>query len=314
MSAANRTNLVRLAAVLCLVLLTGLVAAASAAATAERAIVDIDIQDATDAQQAKYIDELADQLRARYIRLMVEWNRAEPTKGVYDEAFLARTEHVLDLAAAKGLRVVITVAWTPEWASDQSLWDDPPVSSMPEGVYQPFYAPRAGAVDDFGAFASMLATRYRGRVFAYECWNEPNLWTFLYPQTKGGDDDFAATRYTQLLQAFSAAVKTADPDALVIRRRDRPGRRVRHTSVPHQPQLFARNSKSRRCVRGHGRILAPPVPARSSRPLAPEAAPLSPESTVTLQNLGTLLTIVPDLPFYLTEYGYNTSPQRPCSG
>lgn len=307
MSAANRTSLVRLAAVLCLVLLTCLVTAASASAAAERAIVDIDLQDATEAQQAKCIDELADQLRARYIRLMVEWNRAEPTKGDYDEALLARTEHVLDLAAAKGLRVVITVALTPKWASDQSLWSVPPLG---KGVYQPWFPPRVGAVDDFGAFVGMLAERYADNgVFAYECWNEPNLGIFLYPQTRGGDTDFAATRYTQLLEAFYPAVKTADPDALIIGGATAPiGEPETYTERTRtSPQLFARQLRSLGAfasMDAYSHHPYQPGPA----PLAPEAAPRSPEKTVTLQNLRTLLDIVPDLPFYLTEYGYNTSP------
>lgn len=63
----------------------------------------------------------------------------------------------------------------------------------------------------------MLAERYADNgVFAYECWNEPNIWTFFYPQWHGGNKEFAAERYTQLLKAFSAAVRDKVADALVI--------------------------------------------------------------------------------------------------
>jgi hypothetical protein len=306
MSAANRTSVVRFAVALCLVLLTALMTAASAAATAQRAIVDVNIQDETATQQEAHVGELADQLRARYVRLTVEWNRAEPAKGVYDEEFLARTEHVLDLAAAKRLRVVITVAWTPEWASDQSLWGDPPDSRYPKGVYQPFYAPRAGAVDDFGAFAAMLAERYADNgVFAYECWNEPNLWTFFYPQIHDGNTEFAAERYTKLLAAFSAAVKDKDPDALVIGGATAPvGRDDKNRTSPATFATYLKRQGAFAYMDAYSHHPYQPGPD----PKAPEAAPTSPDFTVTLQNLGTLLKIVPDhLDFYLTEYGYNTA-------
>jgi hypothetical protein len=55
-----------------------------------------------------------------------------------------------------------------------------------------------------------LAARYRGRVAAYEIWNEPNLnyeWGYLQPDP---------AVYTALLQAAYRAVKAADPQALVI--------------------------------------------------------------------------------------------------
>ena len=51
----------------------------------------------------------------------------------------------------------------------------------------------------------------------------------------------------------------------------------------------------------------PYMPGASPR-LWPEAAPGSPNTTVTLQNLGTLLKLFPKKPFFLTEYGYQTAP------
>jgi hypothetical protein len=287
------------------VLLATLAAAAPAAATAARALVDVDLQDETETQQATHVAEIADQLRARYLRLSVEWNRAEPQKGAYDEAYLARIDHALDLAAARGVRVVVTVCLTPQWASDSAYWDEPPFG---RGEYSSNVVPRVGAVDDFGAFAGMLATRFKGRVFAYECWNEPNIWVFFYPQVVDGDDDFAATRYTQLLRAFEAAIHDpgADPDALVIGGATAPVGADYADRTRTSPQLFARQLKDL------GAFAA--MDAYSHHPyqpgpiaLAPEEAPRSPSTTVTLQNLRTLLDIVPDLPFYLTEYGYNTA-------
>jgi hypothetical protein len=292
----------------------GLAAAPAAEAAVARAIVDVELQDADETSQAEWVHEFATQLRARYLRLSVEWNRAEPVSGVYDEALLARVGHVLDLVAAENLdlpaeenlRVVITVVGTPRWASDRSYWNLPPIG---KGVYEPYFAPCADAVDDFGTFAGMLAARFKGRVFAYECWNEPNLWTWFYPQVLGDDEMFAARRYTQLLKAFAAAVHDplADPDALVIGGVTAPVGSDKADDYRTSPQRFAR------FIKYFGALSA--MDAYAHHPYqggpgvrAPEAAPIKPSTTVTLANLGELRRIVGDMPFYLTEYGYNTAP------
>jgi len=304
MTAPTLPRATRLLLVLLLATLVGLGVAPVAAASVARAIVDVEMQDETEALQAKHMHEIGTELRTTYVRLSILWSRAEPQKGVYDEALLASTDRLLDLADAEGVRVVLTVAWTPKWASDQSLWSDPPLN-VPAGEYRPYYAPRLGAVDDFSAFAGMLATRYKGLVFAYECWNEPNIWTWLYPQTRGANTQFAAERYTQLLKAFAPAVRAADPDALVIGGVTAPiGDNNQYRT---SPQRFARLIKDFGALSEMDAYAHHPYQP-GPRLAAPEAPPLSPDSTVTLQNLGDLLAIVPDLPFYLTEYGYNTAP------
>ncbi len=297
----------RFATTLCLVAWVTLVVTAPAAAAVARAVVDVGLQGQTEEQRAASVREIAGQLRAKYLRVSIEWDRAEPKKGACDETLLAGIEDLLDLAETEGLRVVITVVGTPEWASDKSLWNEPPFGT---GRYAPNIVPRADAAGDFGAFAGMLAARFKGRVFAYECWNEPNISLFFYPQVldrNDKNDDFAAARYTKLLEAFSAAVRAADRSALVIGGATAPVGGEYEGRTRTSPQLFARQLKA------HGALAAmdayshhpyQPGPA----PPAPEAAPRTPSTTVTLQNLGTLLDIVPALPFYLTEYGYNTSP------
>lgn len=297
----------RFATTLCLAAWAASATGAPAAATVTRAIVDVDLQTLTQEQRAASVGEIAGQLRAKFLRVSIEWDRAEPKKGAYDETLLAGTDHLLDLAGAEGLRVVITVVGTPEWASDRSLWNEPPFGT---GRYAPNIAPRADAARDFGSFAGMLAARFKGRVFAYECWNEPNISLFFYPQVldrHDKNDDFAAARYTKLLEAFSAAVHAADRGALVIGGATAPvgGEYAGRTRT--SPQLFARQLKERGALTAMDAYSHHPYQPGPSPP-APEMAPRTPRTTVTLQNLETLLDIVPGLPFYLTEYGYNTSP------
>jgi hypothetical protein len=72
---------------------------------------------------------------------------------------------------------------------------------------------RTGPVEnpqDLGDFCHALADRYRGRVRAYQVWNEPNLAREWQKRTPEPDV------YVEMLRACYVGVKTADPDALVI--------------------------------------------------------------------------------------------------
>jgi hypothetical protein len=60
-------------------------------------------------------------------------------------------------------------------------------------------------------FMTALVTRYKGRVQAYEIWNEQNLY-----YEWGGVGKMNAAEYVALLKACYAAVKAADADAKVI--------------------------------------------------------------------------------------------------
>ena len=63
---------------------------------------------------------------------------------------------------------------------------------------------------DFGDFVYAVASRYRGRIRAYQIWNEPNL-----AREWGGRSPNAA-EYVQLLRVAYGRIKEADPNAMVI--------------------------------------------------------------------------------------------------
>ena len=87
---------------------------------------------------------------------------------------------------------------------------------MYTGKYYLFYPMRTDRLDDYRLFAEHLARRLAGRVMAYECWNEPNLWTYFYPQRTASDGLFAAHRYVEMVRAFSAGIRAGDPRAQVV--------------------------------------------------------------------------------------------------
>ncbi|MCZ7667612.1 MAG: hypothetical protein M5U34_10545 [Chloroflexi bacterium] len=69
----------------------------------------------------------------------------------------------MDAAEEAGLGLIVRIDRQPLWS----------VESLPPEQITPHQPP----VDyqDFGDFCGVLAARYRGRIAAYQVWNEPNL-------------------------------------------------------------------------------------------------------------------------------------------
>lgn len=100
-------------------------------------------------------------------------------------------------AESRGIKIVYTIYQTPPWAAS---------STAPDPYGSPGGASNPAQISHYSGFVSALAERYRGRIFAYEVWNEPDIsfWT-------GTPAQMAA-----LEQACATAVRAADPDALVV--------------------------------------------------------------------------------------------------
>ena len=127
---------------------------------------------------------------ASWVRLSVQWKNLEQLPGVYDVWWLAHVDRAVELARAADLRILLMVYDAPVWASGSASRTTP---SNPA---------------DFAGFMRFLSDRYRGRIAAYEVWNEQNLarfWTSPSPSA-----------YVALLKASYAAVKASDPAALVV--------------------------------------------------------------------------------------------------
>ena len=256
------------------------------------------------AGMAAAILEDTQQLHAAWNRIDVLWPELEPEAGHYDAARLATLDGLVDQLHAAGSRVLLNVRDVPEWASDSSYWSLPPPGT-PAG-YAPRYPMTQAALPRFEAFAKFLARRYAGRVQTLECWNEPNLWVFLYPQRTRTDPDFAAHTYLTMLRAFSEGVRRA-------------GTRVRvvggATASWGDDSVFNTNPfRFADYLARHGAASLMDVYSHhaytpgASRHRSPGAMPDRPADTVTLGNLDSLLHLFPATPFYITEYGYSTEP------
>ncbi len=129
-----------------------------------------------------------------WVKQNVAWRDVEGIlKGHYDWYF---TDRIVADAETLGLNILFRLDREPVW------------TVPPEGTFSDNGPPQEP--QDLGDFCHAIAARYRGRVQAYQVWNEPNL----AREWGGRTPDPAA--YVALLRACYIGIKSADPDALVI--------------------------------------------------------------------------------------------------
>jgi hypothetical protein len=94
------------------------------------------------------------------------WARLEPEKGKWD--FTALDKAVADAQLHKA-QIVLTLGQSPAWAS----------ARIGDTSYNGAGAPAEPRdMADWTNYLRVIATRYKGRIFFYEIWNEPNDPTF----------------------------------------------------------------------------------------------------------------------------------------
>lgn len=129
---------------------------------------------------------------AKYVRLTLNWSDAEPKRGEFNPWWIVQYDNAVNLAQQAGAKVIFVVGSSPSWASGSSNTETPPKNPA-----------------DYAEFIHAMAARFAGRVTAWEVWNEENIPRFWSTGP-------SAAAYTQLLKAAYPAVKSADPNALVL--------------------------------------------------------------------------------------------------
>ncbi|MCV7256096.1 cellulase family glycosylhydrolase [Mycobacterium hackensackense] len=170
---------------------TGVVLAAEIDTSSDTlGIADSQLVWETPAQQAQALDAMQ-ALGVNTVRVGVFWGGIELAPGVYNWSAL---DSLINAAADRNMGVLAAVTTTPPWAAT-------PGSA-------PYYTPPANP-QTFGNFTGVLASRYAGKISAYEVWNEPNAAFFYSPKPDPAS-------YTELLKAAYPKIKAADPNATVI--------------------------------------------------------------------------------------------------
>lgn len=121
-----------------------------------------------------------------WVKQQIRWNDFEPSKGSIDWGELDRIVNGLNGA---GLKILFSVVATPPWARGEY--------GLPHNF------------QDYADFVGALAARYKGKVQAYEIWNEQNL-------KRPPEEIVPPDKYVALLKLSYEAIKAHDPDAVVV--------------------------------------------------------------------------------------------------
>lgn len=138
--------------------------------------------------------ETINDLEFNWVKQSFAWRDIETIeKGKFD---WYRPDLIVDMVEEAGLDLLVRIDRQPFWSQEE---DWPPLENAPPADLQ-----------DFANFCGILAERYRGRIAAYQVWNEPNL------TREWGEKPPNPAEYTELLKVCYQAIKEADPQAIVV--------------------------------------------------------------------------------------------------
>ena len=144
----------------------------------------------TDAQRIEVLDKMA-AAGVKWVRVDIGWTSLQEDGPLeWTKYHFDRLEKVVDQARARGIQVLGTLWLTPAWANGDAGSKKPPTNPA-----------------DYAVAARYLANHFKGRIAAWQIWNEPNHSSF-YKGTIG--------EYVALLKAAYPAFKLGDPSAEVV--------------------------------------------------------------------------------------------------
>lgn len=125
----------------------------------------------------------------------VAWRQLEPSRGRYE---WEKLDQLVTAAMRRGLDILMCLGQAPPWATG--------------GISKSTYGENYNAIppsnpEDWVRYVGRVAERYRGRISAYEVWNEPNL-----PGFYAGDIAYLV----QLVRTARTEIKRIDPSARIV--------------------------------------------------------------------------------------------------
>ncbi|MBV7339831.1 hypothetical protein KFU94_68800 [Chloroflexi bacterium TSY] len=120
-----------------------------------------------------------------------EDRRHDPHRSAWE-----KYDHIVELSEQYEMELIVRLSNPPAWT--RALTDTVGTKAPPDNF------------QDFADYTNAVVSRYRGRVRYYQLWNEPNI----YPEW--GTYAIDPEAYTELLKMSAQALRTADPEAIVI--------------------------------------------------------------------------------------------------
>lgn len=137
-------------------------------------------------------------------RIDFEWPGIEPRKNDFEWSVM---DSVVAASRRAGLKLYGLLLYTPKWARPDNT----------SGHERPVIAGSARAGDAaFAHFAAETARRYRGKVDAWEIWNEPNIPNFWSHVDNGREMGPDPQDYLSLYRTARDSIHASAPKATVI--------------------------------------------------------------------------------------------------
>jgi hypothetical protein len=156
---------------------------------------DLQTWSVSDAQMVQELNALQ-ATGANVIRVDLTWSALEPVaEGQYSSSYLARMDEFVADCQTRGLKIIMTIAATPSWASAGKAWNDAPTDPS-----------------TFGQVAQFVTSRYGSALAAVEAWNEPN-WSNNLIAANGST---VPATYAAMLKAFYTGAKQGNPNVPVL--------------------------------------------------------------------------------------------------
>jgi hypothetical protein len=135
--------------------------------------------------------DLARRTQVGWVRIDLPWSQVNPAPEVWD---FGSTDAQVAAARAEGLEVLAILSRAPAWLGGGERGTRPPAD-----------------LDPWRQFVARAASRYAGRIAAYEVWNEPDF----FDEGTGVGWNAAARLYLDYLHAAAREIRRLAPGTLV---------------------------------------------------------------------------------------------------
>ncbi|MFB0546885.1 MAG: cellulase family glycosylhydrolase [Anaerolineae bacterium] len=151
-----------------------------------------------------------------WVKQVFSWREIEgAAKGHLDWSY---SDRIVDQVEQHGLNLIARIDSQPQWAGGGYPENGPPDN-----------------LQDFADFLYTFVSRYKGRIRAYQVWNEPNL--NVPGRSEWGGRPPNPAEYTEMLKVAYQAIKSADPNAMVISAGLSPTSRWDNVAMPDEEFL-----------------------------------------------------------------------------
>ncbi len=152
-----------------------------------------------------------------HIKQTFAWQDISPNEGDW---YFDISDRILEYAEPRNIELIVRLTDAPDWSHP----------SLPPQAEAGYVDAPPDDLNDYAEYCGRVAERYKGRITAYQIWNEPNL------NREWGNQPPDAERFVEMLRLCSEAIRAADPLAILIS----PGLSPtgQHDNIAHRDDMY----------------------------------------------------------------------------